>query len=661
MATVSASPGNMLSMIEEKVQLGIQYLQEKNVHFNGQFFLDKFEAVEKATIADTRFSAEVPEALNLRKPCLVVAHCDVSTFVPKQEVYLVDIHALATVKKVHDDDHMCLVEVTAIGLDDTGHRCPLSDVLHWKRLVELRREWDQMKPFSKKSILTECLGVSTAVAVYKGTLLPHDYASHTEAIRNQDLVELLFDASAFYSKLSIGSPGGKSCFQYVSGPPGCGKTTAMLKQIEQFRGRKLVAAHSNLLERELYTRMIKQTDVFTSRMVVFLGPSLRDENLPDSWHCWTPFNMNDDQIESIVAASELLVIGTVKKIDDLRHRCQSAPGGGRLEFDAILHDEFARQQWLDLYTVAKVCTATGAYTAYGDPKQTKVHIEEDVWQHPYQSSEESMRGYRAAVAIQSDLWSEYLRWQETHDKRATRELKMCMEGPTSLLVNRRSHPNIVDMFSKAYYDSRMKSSPDWSEPTFAFPTLEHRVIFVHHDSSSAEAKADQKTFRNDAELLATTTLTTALVSCGVAEGDIMLLSAYALHAHRMRGLTVASAQGSENTVVIYNVVAYGMASDSAGKLSLRGDVFNTAGTRAKSLFLVVADTQQIIRQVQADSGLRRLMSWSPIIPLQQFVATLPNVELLNKLLATTYASKKQQQSRFSSKKEKVDKKRKHQA
>ena len=126
----------------------------------------------------------------------------------------------------------------------------------------------------------------------------------------------------------------------------------------------------------------------------------------------------------------------------------------------------------------------------------------------------------------------------------------------------------------------------------------------------------------------------------------------------MGGRTVASVQGCENTVVIYNGVSYGMASDTSGKLSLRGDVFNTAGTRARSLLLVVADAQKIIETVRADSGLRRIMSWSPIIPLEQFLATLPSVPELNQVCATTYAPKRPPQAKADKKLAKKANKRK---
>ena len=416
----------------------------------------------------------------------------------------------------------------------------------------------------------------------------------------------------------------------------------------------------------MHDRMINMGDTYTQRSVVFLGPTLRQSPLPEAWHAWSPHNLDEDQILFILTAEDILVIGTVKKIDDLRRRCQAYIVGatskcavGALVFQNVLHDEFARQFWLDLYSVAKVCAPDGTYTAYGDPNQTKAHIEADVWQHPDQSCEESMAGFRAAVSIQRDTWEEYVRFQKGLNKPAARTLKSKLEGSEALVVNRRSHPAIVSMFSRAYYDNRMKPSEEFTEPSFVFPALECRVIFVHCSSPTVAPKTGQTSYRNDTELRATSEVADALMSYGVPPSEIMLLSAYSLHAHRMGGRTVASAQGCENTVVIYNGVSYGMASDTSGKLSLRGDVFNTAGTRARSLLLVVADAQKIIATVRADSGLRLIMSWSPIIPLEHFLATLPNVAELNQVCATTCAPKRPLQAKADMKLAKKANKRKH--
>ena len=207
-----ASTDEMLQAIQKQVELRTKYLKDKNIDFTTQFFLDKFEPVAQCKIADITDPENAIASLEKTKPCLIMTHCDVTTFVPKQEVYLVHIHVLGTVKEVLDDEDTCKIEIIAVGLDDNDERTPPTDILDWKMLADIKKQWDQMPSVAKKNILTECLGVDTAVAVYKGTFEPRDYASDTRAIKNRDLLHVLHDAPGFYSKL-CGDPR-KSTFQY---------------------------------------------------------------------------------------------------------------------------------------------------------------------------------------------------------------------------------------------------------------------------------------------------------------------------------------------------------------------------------------------------------------------------------------------------------------
>jgi hypothetical protein len=645
---------DMILSIQDTLFLAMHYLYGKDVFNVREFFDDTFDTVGTGHIADTR-DKNVIRALNkVGKPSLTLTECDVTMFVPKQEVYLVDVHALGIIREIDEVNKTCTVEITAVSFDKDGYRCPFKDVIQMRGLDALKHEWSTM--YDPQGTLKDCLGRETAVAVYTGSKLPHDYANDTADILNLDLLHLLFNAFDFYTDLVTTDPH-IPAFQFISGPPGCGKTTTMLQQIDDFPGRKVLAAHSNLLEKELHDRMIQRSGRFLTMFILFLGPTFRGADLPEGWYAWSPFHLGDEQIESIVMAAEILVIGTVKKIDDLRKICKQylakksndiaaseGPLINTLRFQMVLHDEFARQHWLELYSMAKVCDEYGEYKAYGDPGQTKGIIDNQIYQSPEETSEDTMVGWSAGMSIQKDFWDEYLRWKKSKGKEQdglyAQLLTAALESSASLNVNRRSHPCIVQAFSKAYYANRMKPSPEFTEPSFSLAQLAERVIFIHCDSSSPAAQAHQKSYRNDEELTATKQLTLKLIACGINPDEIMPLSAYSLHADRMQGRTVASAQGSENTVVIYNVVAYGQASDTQGKLSLRGDVFNTAGTRAKSLFLCVANVHEIIRKVKKDTGLRKILSWSPTIPLTDFLDTLPDVAKLNRLLVTDFKSKK---------------------
>ena len=77
--------------------------------------------------------------------------------------------------------------------------------------------------------------------------------------------------------------------------------------------------------------------------------------------------------------------------------------------------------------------------------------------------------------------------------------------------------------------------------TFPFRDLHPRVVFILVESSNTAGSSHQTGsstggYRNDVELLATAQLKAALISCGVPSDEIMLLSAYALQAHRLQGL-----------------------------------------------------------------------------------------------------------------------------
>ena len=130
----------------------------------------------------------------------------------------------------------------------------------------------------------------------------------------------------------------------------------------------------------------------------------------------------------------------------------------------------------------------------------------------------------------------------------------------------------------------------WTEPAdFPLKELQHRVICVHLDSAELQQRSSMGAWRNDAELLAAQNLNQALMELGLQGTDIMLLAAYALQADSIDGISVSSSQGSENVVVTYTIASYAPATDASARQSLRGDIINTAMTRAKSLCFIVGD------------------------------------------------------------------------
>ena len=88
----------------------------------------------------------------------------------------------------------------------------------------------------------------------------------------------------------------------------------------------------------------------------------------------------------------------------------------------------------------------------------------------------------------------------------------------------------------------MKASDSFDDTTFPLHALQCRVIFINVKSAD-DAPGIKRMYRNDTELMATAQIRSCLYALGVEADSIMSLSAYALQANRMDGLTVAAAQG----------------------------------------------------------------------------------------------------------------------
>ena len=117
-------------------------------------------------------------------------------------------------------------------------------------------------------------------------------------------------------------------------------------------------------------------------------------------------------------------------------------------------------------------------------------------------------------------------------------------------------------------------------------------------------------------------------------------------------------RSSENRVVIYTITSYAKATDASGRQSLRGDIVNTATTRAQSLALIVGDVNAVRRNIGLEHGTRQLLSQCPVIPVKDLLVLLKgpcNVEHLNDLLDTTYMSDKKKRGHPSTAQRKQNK------
>ena len=132
-----------------------------------------------------------------------------------------------------------------------------------------------------------------------------------------------------------------------------------------------IAVHSNMKEVELSIRMQARGYNLTLRRIYFLGRSLAGTDLPLTWTVMTPIEMEEQHLREIVEDEGIIIIGTVKKIDDLRRRCKEF--GLELRFAEILHDEFVRHKLLDFITIAKVADNPCRYHALGDGMSTEIY------------------------------------------------------------------------------------------------------------------------------------------------------------------------------------------------------------------------------------------------------------------------------------------------
>ena len=91
------------------------------------------------------------------------------------------------------------------------------------------------------------------------------------------------------------------------------------------------------------------------------------------------------------------------------------------------------------------------------------------------------------------------------------------------------------------------------------------------------------------------------------------------------------------------MTSYAKATDASGRQSLRGDIVNTATTRAQSLALIIGDTNAVKHNISLVHGTRQLLNQCPVIPLNDLLNLLKipcEVEYLNDLLENNLRSDK---------------------
>lgn len=395
-------------------------------------------------------------------------------------------------------------------------------------------------------------------------------------------------------------------FQYIGGPPGAGKTLLMfyllraaMHENQPHAVRRLIAVHSNKIEYEMADRMMKGTEYINER-VIFLGHSLRylikDMALPVKWTVCSPCHMDEALLIEVLSENDIIAVGTVKKVDDLRRAAKNRIGQ-KLRFAYIFYDGFDRQHKLDFYAIAKVATRICKDRVFGDPRQTKFYVDTMLFENPDVDTFQNMAAYRASIELRKDMWTCYINFvkqkrNERRGKQFVDKLQASIEHPTKVGHSRRCHPDIVVRCSDAFYQGKMTTytiaagQSLWKEPeAFPFPDLKERLIFLQVDSATRETLCNSGGRRNDLEIEATQEIRSMLMSFGVDAKDILVMAAYALQPHRLNGETVSTAQGVERMIAVYSVTSYAQAKDNTGRLSLRGDTLSTAMTRAILTYL----------------------------------------------------------------------------
>ena len=114
-----------------------------------------------------------------------------------------------------------------------------------------------------------------------------------------------------------------------------------------------------------------------------------------------------------------------------------------------------------------VCNLVSICSKFQFTKQTKCTKDTELFQQPSMTTPESMANFRAAQKIQKDMWKSYDDFIELQEKKqpdgksqVRQNLKKCTELPEKLNRNFRSHPDIVNKCSIAFYKCDMKPATE---------------------------------------------------------------------------------------------------------------------------------------------------------------------------------------------------------
>ena len=495
------------------------------------------------------------------------------------------------------------------------------------------------------------------ISIGAATFTPEDICRCIAHATNEDALMFAMHPLEYYRDVSM-SPCDEERYCapcLVVGGPGCGKTIFMIDVIDDsLRNERSVGfvAPSNVLRKEVndlclaWWMKLPHTERIKCQLI-FLGDL--DEAMDIS--ALSPSVLNIPRPERDAGPvprpqRTLLVVGCTRRLltYSLEHN---------LHYDTVINDEFGLYTEDVVIGTSCLCKPGGRYYGVGDDQQCVPVFDDGVFKAA--GLDESDDRYEAFVGLQRNplvLYSTYKKGLSTGGKFESNynhmdRLRKCLlplipvpgtdKFTASLMLNRRCHPQICTFASRYFYDGRMeclneeKHSENEQVRVFLetkLSEMRHRVFMLDVGTTTAAHKGDKPQQRlttshvNDLEAQAVNAIIEVLE--GLIPGDhILSLAAYKLQANGLKhGSSVQGAQGASRNVVLYSVCAYG-----GNKLSINGHIVNTAATRARSLFIVIADVQRLRNNLPGQTlagyrpgdiaALKNLME--KVMPVQDFI------------------------------------------
>ena len=562
--------------------------------------------------------------------------------VPEDEIYIrikthhwrnkpsfIVIVAEVSEKKPRQD---CAANVTTVQAEVVASATNINDYeliqakAKWKRdrdaqLLNLQGVLKKVSSQQPLCNVRECFVFpSVHISIGSPTFTPEDICRCIEHAENEDALKFATNPLEYYRDVSMSQWNGQRyCApSLVVGGPGCGKTRFMIDIIDSsLRNNRSVGfvAPSNVLRKEInelalaWWMKLPQSERSKCKLV-FLGDL--DDAMDIS--AVSPNVVNIPRPERDLGhirhhGRSLLVVGCTRRL--LAYSL-----GHNLHYDDVINDEFG------LYTedvaigTSSLSKANGRYYGVGDDQQCVPVFDDGVFKEG--GLDESDDRYEAFVGLQRNplvLFSAYRKGLSTgsqfHENRKYLDrLNSCLlpkipipgtdRCTSSLMLNRRCHPQISGFASRFFYNGRMhcldEEKHSENEQVCVFlktklRELRHRVFMLDiGDSASAEQQRQRLTTSHVSEVEAQGVNAVIAALEELIPGDqILSLAAYKLQANLLQhGSSVPGAQGASRNVVLYSFCAYG-----SNKLSSNGHIINTAATRARCLFIGVADVQRL--------------------------------------------------------------------